>query len=416
MNENKIFSKSSIKRAPLLERSLTFNANQQLLTEKYNFNPAKVKLTFLKYSSSQPKTAKSNQQKPIRLVEKCVYCIENEYKKEIKEAFNKFGNKNSLSFTNRCTCRMYENIATKSDKFLNNQKLNTTVSQSNNSIYNHESRFDYYYKNITTSLNTKLSRSSTNDSFGKNVEIEETEEDNTGYSSNILVKSNGSFSNLNPKTNGSKCLKEKQVVLNLTKKIPVDIHLADLERIKEKYTNYLLNKEKSKTQIEKKKSLLTKQKTMYQQKYYLNSKSISSAINRVNTESNNNSYLKFTLLDSGCIKESKQEKFESPSMIDVLKSADSLKFPPADVEFKTEENFKSESENDIETIAVKEVFENNSRLLMNDIIVDVIDEEPSFNNENENEIKKNSAENGKKNLSICIKVMFFKSGREFYYF
>ena len=206
MNDNKIFSKSSIKKAPLLERSVTFNANQHLLTEKYNFDPAKVKLTFLKDSSPHPKPSKHIQQKPIKLIEKCVYCIENEYRKQIKEAFNKFGNRNLLSFTNKCTCSLYENAA-KSAKFLNSKKINTPISHSNISMYSQENRFDYYYKNITTSLDklprheTKLLRTNTSESFGKNTQIEKNEDDKADFLNNILVKSStsittGSFSNL----------------------------------------------------------------------------------------------------------------------------------------------------------------------------------------------------------------------------
>ena len=431
MNENGnklVFSKSvttSVKKSSQLERSLTFNSSQQSLSTKFSFNPAKVKLTFLKDSSQppskiQPTLIRNQAKQPVKLVEKCVYCIENEYRKEIKDAFNKFGDGHILPLMSKCTCSNSRIHASAKFTNSNTQKINkylNAVSHSNDTIYKKENtRIDYYYKNIETSLNTKLTMSSNS---LKNAQADEIDRKND-FLNSVLTRSStsvtGTFSNLNL-GNVNNCLKEKQIVLNLNKNIPVDINLTDLERIKEKYTNYLLNKEKLKQQRnkwDKKKPKLMKQETMYDHKDVSTTKSISSAINRIKTAPNNNLKLNKDIRIVYPVTEAKvTEKLEFHSSIDfnecssrnlIIEKIDENLNEEKEEEKKEEGDTSSESENDYQMIAISEILENNSRLIMNDIIVDVIAEEPSPYIENmENET--NKSQNGKKkNCNYCVIV------------
>lgn len=249
---------------------------------------------------------------------KCVYCIEHEYRKEIKEPFGKMNNHSAFS---KCTCGIYNEQKkssiqySKSAKYMSNyRKLSlqdvtttTTKNKINNSallakkssnktidILASESvkskDFDYYYDNITASLN-KLTADiqGTDETTSNNKNLSENEHqlitisndlttnstiidnnNNTNYNE-VTIKSsldmsdnqplkkysNGNdekvdhFNNIFTKsslssTSSLSLMNESKASFNRassTNNLQLAINLDDIERIKAKYTNFLINKQ-----------------------------------------------------------------------------------------------------------------------------------------------------------------------------
>ena len=401
MNDGKSFC--NLKR-PFLERSVTFNANNQTLS-KYKLNQAKVKITFLQDSSTtvQNKRTDTLSTKPVKLVEKCVFCIENDYRREIKEAFNKFSS-NLHSVTSKCTCSN-RNAQAKSAKYLNinGRKVNNqNISHSNDAYTSQENRLDYYYKNLTSSLG-KMTKNNSVDS-GNKASVQEEHIPKIDCFNTVFTKSStsitGSFSTLNF-NNKNKTQKEiKHSIANLNKNIPIDINLNDLERIKAKYTNYLLNKQNLN---QKQQSTLMTKRTGISNSQNKYEKSITSAINRVQTAPNKN-----INLTNKCANNMDNEFISGKETLSLDQLPNESSHLKIDTSCETlastmktvEENLKSESENDYHMMALSDLIENNSYLQLNknEIIVDVIDEEPTIVNNDENKtiIINNRDENGKK--------------------